>query len=238
MIPKVPNVFISHSHADIGFVGQLTRDLLAQGSNLSINMPHPEPGEYWVKVIADDIRKADSILVVLSENTTRSEWVRVEIAMALSQERKRIVPIYASKNPDVPFMLRSLQGIDLSDPEHYSSTINQLRDLLAKENPLPQTDIENEIHTRLFKVELETLVLEHERVTLARNAHLKTHLIAITCACIATITATAGVSFVFVDKVDGYALPIGGIIGAIAGIAIVTVGGFISKSLRNLSMSK
>lgn len=234
----MPNVFISHSHADIGFVGKLTKELLARGLNLPVSEQRPGPGEHWVKAIADDIREADNVLVVLSESTGSSEWVRAEIAMALSQGKKRIVPIFASRNPDVPFMLRTLQGIDLSDPEHYSRAVDQLADSLTEEDSPSQEDDDGEIDVRLFKAELERLLLEHERVSLERDVQLKTRLIAITCVCIATIAAAASVSFVLVGKLDDYGFPLGGVIGAVAGVAIVVVGRLISKSLRSVRMSK
>ena len=94
------------------------------------------PGEYWAEVIEEEIRRAENILIVLSENSVNSDWMRAEAAVAIAQGEKRIVPVYSINNVEVPFMLRAFRGVDLSDPESYRNSLDELATLLLeKESP-------------------------------------------------------------------------------------------------------
>ena len=121
---KMPQVFISHTNAEGEFAKQLARDLQSHGLTVWSADQHIGPGDHWLEVIQDAIRDSQNILVILSRNSARSSWVEAEAAIALCHGGKRIVPVYSTKDVDVPFMLRSIQGIDLSDPETWDTALN------------------------------------------------------------------------------------------------------------------
>ena len=87
----MPNVFISYAHEDDEFATKLALDLHERGLTVWQPDQHLRVGEHWAKAIEEAIHDADNILIVLSRNSSNSEWVRAEVALALSQEEKRVV---------------------------------------------------------------------------------------------------------------------------------------------------
>ena len=181
------NVFISHTHDDATFVGKLIDDLKKRNIRVWSAQQHVRPGSPWASVIDRGIRSSDNILVVLSDKSASSEWLRAETALALTQSEKRVVPIYATKKADVPFILRSIQGVDLSDPEEYEMSVNRLAEILSSTKIRKESIIDDDYDTRIFKARLEKLVLEQEALSLTRTAQRRSRVVA---TCFAFIALT------------------------------------------------
>lgn len=116
----VHNVFISHRHEDDALVGKM-KDLLANhGSNVrdssvTSDTPNNAKSEDYIKsILADRIRWAGKIVVIISPDTKNHEWVDWEIEYANKFPDKRIIGVWA---PD------TVQG-DLPGPlEDYADAI-------------------------------------------------------------------------------------------------------------------
>lgn len=85
-------VFISYARKNQGFAEQLADDLRAYQFPVWIDLREIQPGEEWRRAITKGILQADGVVVCLSVHAVESEWVRREIFLATSLEKK-VVPI-------------------------------------------------------------------------------------------------------------------------------------------------
>ena len=232
---KVPEVFISHTRADSAFVSKLAQELDSRGLKVWSVDQHLEPGDHSAKVIEEGIHDAENILVVLSESSAHSDWVRAETAMALTQDGKRIVPIFSTKNADVPFLLRAFRGVDLSDPEAYPNSMDRLANLLLKERPPREFNFHDDNRARLLKVRLEALALQQEKISLDDAANLKARALAISLASVCASVAVTGaiIAAASVLAVDVLNAPLAAGIGTAAGILAGSVVSFLISRAKH-----
>jgi hypothetical protein len=83
------SVFISYSHRDEDFALRLHADLQAKGIRCWYAPEELKVGDEIRDRIDQAIRVHDKLLLVLSEHSVGSEWVRNEVETALEQERKQ-----------------------------------------------------------------------------------------------------------------------------------------------------
>jgi hypothetical protein len=85
--------FISYSTADKDFVDRLYADLQVRGVRCWFAPEDLKIGDLFRQRIDDAIRVHDKLLLVLSEDSVRSDWVREEVESCLERERreKRVV---------------------------------------------------------------------------------------------------------------------------------------------------
>lgn len=95
------NVFISHRHEDDALVGKM-KDLLARhgsvvrDSSVTSATPNNANSEDYIKsVLADRIRWAGKVVVIISPDTKNHEWVDWEIEYAKTFPDKRIIGVWA-----------------------------------------------------------------------------------------------------------------------------------------------
>ena len=81
--------FISYSHDDQDFTNRLYADLQDKGVRTWVATEDLKIGDKFVQTIDQAIRLRDKLLVVLSENSIRSDWVANEVEMALEEEKRR-----------------------------------------------------------------------------------------------------------------------------------------------------
>lgn len=81
--------FISHSTRDEAFVSRLHADLQAGGVRCWYAPHDLRIGERLLDALYSAIRKQEKLLLVLSEDSVSSEWVRDEVEKAFAEERDR-----------------------------------------------------------------------------------------------------------------------------------------------------
>lgn len=104
------NIFISHVHEDDALLPRL-KDLISKAGmdvrDGSINSSKPNAAsndEYIMReIIAPRIRWASTLVVLISDDTARSDWVNREIKFAIEQG-KNVVGVYAqgATDADIP----------------------------------------------------------------------------------------------------------------------------------------
>lgn len=98
--------FISHSTKDKPFVRKLASDLVASGIKVWIDEQNILVGDSIPEKIAQGLAESDFFLIVVSENSVKSEWVKKELNSAIVHEIERrkvtILPIRldGAKMPD------------------------------------------------------------------------------------------------------------------------------------------
>jgi len=100
-------VFISHSTRDRGLVITLANLLARFGVEVFVAEWYLTPGESLDKKVFAQIEKADCMVVLLTRNGVRSNWIQQEIGYAL-KANKPIIPL-VEKGVE-PKDLAALQG--------------------------------------------------------------------------------------------------------------------------------
>lgn len=89
-------VFISHSTRDQGLVIALANLLIKYGTKVFVAEWYLTPGEPIDKKVSEQIESSDCVVVLLTQNGMRSNWVHQEIGYALSKgfgKNKPLIPI-------------------------------------------------------------------------------------------------------------------------------------------------
>ncbi|MBI4489957.1 MAG: toll/interleukin-1 receptor domain-containing protein [Deltaproteobacteria bacterium] len=100
-------VFISHSTRDQGLVIALANLLSRYGATVSVAEWYLAPGEQLDKKVFGEIRSSDCVVLLLTRNGMRSDWVQQEIGCTLSSN-KPLIPL-VEQGVD-PRDLGALQG--------------------------------------------------------------------------------------------------------------------------------
>jgi len=91
-------VFISHSSKDKPFVRKLAGDLLSAGIRVWVDEQQLLIGDPLPDRIAQGLAESDFFLLVVSENSAGSEWVKRELSVAMVQEiEKKAVTVLPIK---------------------------------------------------------------------------------------------------------------------------------------------
>src|SRR5215469_3544664 len=111
-LPAVPaeyEIFISHSHQDISAVQALAAALSQLGLSVWVDKSDIQEGDAYDTQIEDAIAQTSVVIVLWSEHSTRSHWVRAEAAYALSKHK--LLPISIDQcQPPLEFM--QIQTLD------------------------------------------------------------------------------------------------------------------------------
>ena len=132
-------LFISYSRKDINFARRLAGDLEKAGYVVWWDITDLRGGDDWVRVIPEAIETSDFVIVVLSPDSTVSEWVRKEYTQALSL-RKRIIPIML-RTTAVPFALNTINYVDFTTESAYAESLNALLLALGYTGEMPVVPI-------------------------------------------------------------------------------------------------
>jgi WD40 repeat protein len=88
----VPDVFISYSRRDGGFVHGLVDDLEARGKSVWIDIEGIAGGEVFPEAIRSAIEQSDAFVFVISPDSVASRYCESEVEYAL-ELHKRLVPV-------------------------------------------------------------------------------------------------------------------------------------------------
>lgn len=88
------HVFISYAHADRALVDRIAADLRRHGHITWTDFEGIRGGDVWRQAIVDGIDASAAVLVALSPDAVRSEWVALELRAALDLH-KRVIPLLA-----------------------------------------------------------------------------------------------------------------------------------------------
>jgi hypothetical protein len=115
MILKTANmkVFISYSRADEEWADRLRTALARQDIQVWNPASQISPGENWGLKYGKALQNSDAVVVLLSPDSVKSDWVRHEIEYALSspQFRDRLIPVIVRATDEIPWILRKQQLI-------------------------------------------------------------------------------------------------------------------------------
>ena len=108
-------IFISYSRSDEDFAFELAERLKDAGANIWMDQAGIKPSMHWDNTIEKALEECGSMLVLLSEQSVKSENVKDEYSYAL-ENGKSVYPVLL-EDCEIPFRLKRLQYTDFSqDP--------------------------------------------------------------------------------------------------------------------------
>ena len=126
-------VFISHAYTDDPFVRKVVTGLEEIGLEVWDATRKILPGDNWTDEVARALKESEAMVVLLTLDALRSSWVRREIEYALGEQsyRNRLIPVLVDDSEelpkeDVPWILRRLHMIDMSEYAEEEEGINQI----------------------------------------------------------------------------------------------------------------
>lgn len=130
-------VFLSYEHNDISLAKKIESVLKNAGFQVWNSETEILPGDNFAEKISEALKASDAMVVLLTQESLNSKWIQWEIEYALSNKsyNKRVIPVLVGSEESVslesiPWILRKLQMIRLSKPEHAEKEINQITEAL------------------------------------------------------------------------------------------------------------
>jgi hypothetical protein len=121
-------IFISYSRKDLNFVQTFAQTLMSNGVDVWWDLSSLQGGDNWTDAIPKAIENCDLCIVVLSPNSTESEWVQKEYTYALSQKKRVIPALYQACK--IPFALVNINFVDIQGA-NYQNGLNQIIQLAS-----------------------------------------------------------------------------------------------------------
>jgi hypothetical protein len=133
--------FFSYSRKDKDFVTKLFHDLEAQNCDVWLDTLDLQAGAKWDRSVEDALAKAQSLIVILSPASVRSENVMDEVSYALDKG-KLVIPVIMEQC-EVPLRLRRLQHIDFT-ANSYNEALDTLVSRIKKNEISPAKNSSHE----------------------------------------------------------------------------------------------
>jgi len=119
-------VFISYAPADEAFAKALSSQLSKRGLSVWTTNQEILPGDNpWLQT-GEALKKSRAMVVLVSPDSMRSEWVRREIEYALGDPnyQERVFPVIVRPTSDIPWILRKFKTFDAKQsPAKVSASI-------------------------------------------------------------------------------------------------------------------
>jgi energy-converting hydrogenase Eha subunit A len=168
-------IFLSSTRKGALVARRLSQDLKTHGFDVWFDQLSIQPGEAWASKIADAIKSADAVIVVVAPDSGVNQWQSTEVALAVASYRygKLIIPVLASKGAEIPFFLRQFQAADLSDESKYEKGLDPLVAVLRA--PTARIELAEAVRSReqlldAQKFALESAMAELEQVQAAKSS--------------------------------------------------------------------
>lgn len=155
-------------------------------------------------------------MVILPTGTPARQWTSLEIGGAIAAGRP-IVPVLAHRDANVPFLLRDVQYLDLSDPATRREKLPQLCDAV-REMPhrLGASSRRELVGEASEALQFETYVYRQAMATSERRQHraqLLAALLAVVAAAAALVTVSSDVSSIVSSVLAGLIALVASMVG-------------------------
>ncbi len=130
-------IFISHSHNDEMFARKVASFLEDQGLDVWEASNEIFPGDNWAAKISQGLQESNAMVVLLTPDALKSIWVQrdVEYALGAQEYSERLIPVLVDPDKtiaedDIPWILKRLNIIDLTEYETEEDGIRRIADTL------------------------------------------------------------------------------------------------------------
>ncbi len=126
-------VFLSHNWNDRGIARKLAKDLNDRGIGTWLDEAEIKIGDSLIEKIRAGIDTVEYLLVLLSDASVNSEWVKKEVDIAMNQEiegkKVKVLPVLL-ESCDLPGFLKGKLYADLRTEENYETVLRQIEERL------------------------------------------------------------------------------------------------------------
>src|SRR6266481_4490208 len=130
------SIFLSHNHRDREFTRRLGNWLRNYGARVWIDEAEMKVGDSLLQKIESGIAGAEFLGVVLSPNSIKSEWVRRELEIALTDEiggrRAKVLPLL-HRTCEMPGFLRGKVYADFRKKKDFEAAVKKVAAALGFE---------------------------------------------------------------------------------------------------------
>jgi hypothetical protein len=163
------HVFISHSSKDAAFVRRLVNELQGRNLNVWFDEQNIDVGASIVDRISEGLKESDYVIVVLSQASVSSPWVREELNAALMEQISKkgvvVLPVlmetceipallsnrcYADFRSDFESGLKKLLAVLSQEDESATLETQNRSSAVAPLEPLPAVQLAN-LRRRIVK---------------------------------------------------------------------------------------
>ena len=166
-------VFISHNKADKQIAEKLGRYLLARNIDVWFDEWTIYAGDSLTDSIADGISRSNVFLLIASQNSITSRWVREELRIAIQKriadQDFRVITIKIDEHPLHSFLSDYL-WIDCTNPRSFKSATNKLINSILK---IEQKPIQLEYRSKFLVNQLRYAISFHGNR--GSTAHVSEH---------------------------------------------------------------
>ena len=135
-----PNIFMSYSRREVGFVDDLTHKLEKEGFKVWLDYRKLVPGTPWAGQIDKGLDESQVILLVVSKESIASKYVELEWRRVIRETGKRII-LAIFEAVDLPKELEPYEWVDFRG--NYEAgireLIGQLEAPVQDDHPAPET---------------------------------------------------------------------------------------------------
>ncbi|HEX9388929.1 MAG TPA: toll/interleukin-1 receptor domain-containing protein [Anaerolineales bacterium] len=134
-----PNIFMSYSRREVGFVDDLTNKLEKNGYKVWLDYRTLVPGTPWKGQIDAGLNDSDTVLLVVSKASMESKYVELEWRHFLEMKKRLILLIFEAV--DLPKELEVYEWVDFRG--NYENSLKelffQLEQPIQEEHPVPES---------------------------------------------------------------------------------------------------
>lgn len=130
-------MFISHAQEDEFLAVNMALALNKAGLDVWLANQEILPGDNWGERVAEGLREADAMVVLLTENALSSSRVRSEIEFALGNKEYswRLIPVIVGhpaegKLRSLPWIMKRLKTIRMDSLDQVDATARQVSESL------------------------------------------------------------------------------------------------------------
>jgi len=123
-------VFLSYAQSDREVAKELVSHLEKAGHNVWFADDALFPGENWALEVGKALDESEAMVVLLSPQAMKSDWVRKEIEFALGarQYRGRLIPVMVKPTADIPWILKRLPIVRLG--KHITGAVREIAEYI------------------------------------------------------------------------------------------------------------
>jgi hypothetical protein len=134
-----PNIFMSYSRREVGFVDDLTQRLETEGFKVWLDYRSLVPGTPWAGQINKGLDESEVILLVVSKESMASKYVELEWRRVINQKKRIILIIFEAV--DLPKELEAYEWVDFRGNYEagIKELISQLESPAQEQHSAPET---------------------------------------------------------------------------------------------------
>jgi hypothetical protein len=106
-------VFLSYAEADRKVAQELATGLREAGLRIWFAEDEVFPGDNWALEVGKALKQSDAMIVLISPQSMKSDWVlkEIEFALGAQQYQGRLIPVIVKPTPEVPWILKRFPAV-------------------------------------------------------------------------------------------------------------------------------